>query len=216
MPKYWLDLSGLATDDAVLHCWFRSSDPTFYERTYLLDLASADISADGIVFHKITDDFGFDRSGWFKRLSIRQEGEWLVMEVDRDEKTLAGGSEDNVLTGEYWMEPMGVVCVDPADKVYKEGELPHLVLRPLEEGPYTADELGQLARIYYFMKTGFYSTHVETIKNQDRTVTVHLFEIEDTDGLRHTATSAWYTVDVWGDGTDDITGQAISLVPEFD
>jgi hypothetical protein len=213
MPKYWLDFSGLATDDAVLHCRFRSSDPTFYESYYILDHASADITDSGVVFHRITDSFGFDRSDWFERLSVRQEGDMLIMEVERNEKTLAGGSEDNVLTGEYWMEPMGVVRADPAGTVYKAGELPRLALRPLEDGPYTPDRLGQLARVYYFEKTGFYPTHVETDVNQDGTVTVHLFEVVVNDGVRHTATSAWYTVDAYGVGTDDIFGDAVRLVP---
>ena len=213
MPKYWLDLSGQASDDAILHCWFRSSDPTFYERTYTLDLASAERTADGFVFHKITDDFGFDRSDWFKELSFRMEDGYLVLEVVRDERTLAGGSEDNVLTGEYWMEPMGVVCVDPADKVYQEGELPKLALRPLEDGPYTAEELGQLARVCYFTGTGFYAPHAEAVEKADGSFMIHLFEIVDTDGVLHTATSAWYTVDAFGEGVNDITGEPVSLIP---
>ena len=214
MPKYWLDLSGMATDDAVLHCWFRSSDPTFYQSYYLLDLESAEIGDNNVVFHKVTDPYGFDRSDWFKKLSFHMEGEMLVLEVERDEKTLAGGSEDNVLTGEYWMEPMGVVCVDPADKVYAEGELPKLALRPLRDGPYTPEELGQSARIYYFNNTGYYPTHVDTDVNQDGSITIHLYEVVNTDGVSHTATSAWYTVDAYGDGTDDIFGNAISLIPK--
>ena len=74
MPKYWLDLSGLASDDVLLHCWFRSSDPTFYQSYYVLDLKSAEISGDNVVFHKVTDPYGFDRSDWFKTLRFHMEG----------------------------------------------------------------------------------------------------------------------------------------------
>ncbi|MBQ6518992.1 MAG: hypothetical protein IJI14_09740 [Anaerolineaceae bacterium] len=41
---------------------------------------------------------------------------------------------------------------------------------------------------------------------------VHLYEVVyNADGSTHTATSAWYTVDGAGRGTDDITGNSIDL-----
>ena len=47
--------------------------------------------------------------------------------------------------------------------------------------------------------------------NEDGSFTVHLYEVVDLDGDTHTATSAWYTVDEYGVGQDDITGKAIDL-----
>lgn len=108
MPKYFIDMSGMESDDVLLHCWFRSSDPTFYTRSYALDLNAAKQTQNGALFPKITDNFGFDRSDWFREFRLAFDGDELVMTVDRDEKTLAGGPEDNVLTGEYRMEPVDV------------------------------------------------------------------------------------------------------------
>ena len=311
MPKYWLDLSGLMSDDAVLHCWFRSSDPTFYETWYTLDLDTADYS-DGVVdIHEVTDAYGFDHSDWFRTLRFWREGDELVLEVERDERTLAGGAEDNVLTGRYRMEPAGASCIyqyrenglrlkywldtDGRDlllhalfrgegpdyyesvftldlssaesagekalafhKVYDgmgldvsnrfkslrlvaaDGGLtlevvrdertmaggtenniftgsydfrPKTVLAPAETGPYDEAQLGRLAQIYYFTKNGFYPPEAEVIGNGDGTYNVHLFEIVRLGGLTHTATSAWYTVDAYGSGFNDVTGEGIALVP---
>lgn len=53
---------------------------------------------------------------------------------------------------------------------------------------------------------------VEVIDNGNGTFTIHLYEIVNNgDGTYHTATSAWYTVDARGIGTDDIYGDAIDL-----
>ena len=38
MPKYFVDFSGEEADDVVLHCWFRSGDPTFYSSAFVLHL----------------------------------------------------------------------------------------------------------------------------------------------------------------------------------
>ena len=39
MPKYWLDFTGVMAENLVLHCYFCSGEPTFYETCYILDLA---------------------------------------------------------------------------------------------------------------------------------------------------------------------------------
>lgn len=214
MPKYWLDLSGDDTDTAVLHCWFRSSDPTFYHSFYLLDLKSANIQDDSIAIRKVTDMYGFDRSDCFRRLRFQLEGEMLIMDVERDEKTLAGGSEDNILTGHYLMEPMAVVHLDFPEMSAEQKSSPKLLLRPLKSPPYTARELGRLAQVYYFIQSGFYPPLAETVENADGSFTIHLYETVNTDGVVHTATSAWYTVDAYGIGTDELFGDAVCLVPE--
>ena len=48
MPKYWLDFTGAMADGVVLHCYFRSGDPTYYESWFILDLYTADITDDEI------------------------------------------------------------------------------------------------------------------------------------------------------------------------
>ena len=311
MPKYWLDLSGRMSDSAVLHCWFRSGDPTFYETWYILDLASADYKNGVVDIHKVTDAYGFDRSDWFQTLRFWREDDGLVLEVERDESTLAGGAEDNVLTGRYRMEEAGFGCIyqyrenglrlkywldtdgrnlllhalfrgegpDFYESVFTldlataesidektlafhkvfdsmgldvsnrfkslrlaagDGVLtleverdestmaggtenniftgsyefkPKTVLAPPVPGPYTETQLGGIAQIYYFTKNGFYPPEAEVIGNGDGTYNVHLFEIVKLGGLTHTATSAWYTVDAYGSGFNDVTGEGIALVP---
>ena len=192
MPKYWLDLSGAMADALVLHCYFRSGEPTFYETVYYLDLESAEFSEGRIDVVKVTDDHGFDVSDRFKALSVLFAGDRVVLSVRRDEKTLAGGADDNILTGTYLFEP-------------------YSYLLPADSGPYTAEQLAQWAQIYYFRHNGFFPPKADTEKNADGSYTVHLYEIVKLDGVPHTATSAWYTVDAYGTGSDDITGRAIEL-----
>ena len=109
MPKYWLDITGALADDPVLHCYFRSSDPTFYESWFVLDLDSAEEDDDGVLhFTGIKDQYGFDHSDWFKSLTIELLGDRVILGVTRDESTLAGGEEDNILSGVYKMLPMDV------------------------------------------------------------------------------------------------------------
>ena len=309
MPKYWLDLSGAMADTLVLHCYFRSGEPTFYETVYYLDLESAEFSEGRIDVVKVTDDHGFDVSDRFKALSVLFAGDRVVLSVRRDEKTLAGGADDNILTGTYRMEPAGAGCDyryrqddgmlkywldltggdirlhamfrsgDPEfyeevftldsssaepfgeyglafEKVYNEAGLdvsdwfesltltdadgailmdvkrdektlaggaddniltgtylfePYSYLLPADSGPYTAEQLAQWAQIYYFRHNGFFPPKADTEKNADGSYTVHLYEIVKLDGVPHTATSAWYTVDAYGTGSDDITGRAIEL-----
>ena len=309
MPKYWLDLSGAMTDALALHCYFRSGDPTFYESVFFLDLATADIEGECIDVHTVTDSRGFDHSNWFKTLQLRIEGDKFRMTVERDEKTLAGGSEDNILTGTYLFEParaglvyeyrrdngmlkywldsngedvlLHAMFISGEPEYYEEvftldtetaqadgpytvsyakvlhqtgadvsnwfksltlsevqgailmnvrrdestlagGEgdniltgvylfEPHTYLLPAGEGPFTEDELGRWAQIYYFRQNGFFPPEVEVKENADGSLSIHLFEIAELDGTAHTATSAWYTVDRFGVGTNDITGKAVSL-----
>ena len=309
MPKYWLDLSGAMADALVLHCFFRSGEPTFYETVYYLDLDSADITENRIDVYDVTDARGNDISNWFRALTIRRAGANLVMTVRRDEKTLAGGGDDNLLTGNYRMTPVGagvnyqyrqddgmlkywldkkddtirlhamfrsgepefyeeVFILDSATaepvgdygvsfkKVFNEAGFevsewfqsltftevenaiimtvkrdertlaggeednilsgvylfePMTYLLPADNGPYTDKELGQWAQIYYFVHNGFFPPIADVEKNADGSFSIHLYEIVKIDGEKHTATSAWYTVDAYGRGTDDITGRAVDI-----
>ena len=309
MPKYWLDFTGAMADGIVLHAYFRSGDPTFYESWFILDLDTADISDDMIEIHNVYDEYGFDHSDWFDSFTILLNGDEILLDVERDESTLAGGADDNILTGVYRMEPMAAGLVyeyyqedgmrkywldlNSEDVVlhamfrsegpdfyesfftfsmddaqwdgdytvgirtvydsmgldvshwFKELVLnevqgailmnverdestmaggsedniltgvymfePRTYFLPLEEGPYTPEELGVLAQQYYFEGSGFFPPEADVEDNGDGTYTIHLYEIVDLDGLTHTATSAWYTVDDMGFGTDDLSGRGIFL-----
>ena len=301
MPKYWLDLTGTMSHNPVLHCYFRSGEPTFYESWFILDSETAVYDGDSAAFSNVYDAYGFDLSNRFLSLVIREEGSSLVLSVVRDEKTLAGGSEDNILTGEYVMKPMGSRVVYEAteanrqllyrlepeedrfllhritsggeDRVYildlesaeYEGEYsltvstvfdedgkdvsdefnsvslsevegavimvvnskagaegvfipsnvylfePKTSFVPLKNGPYTAKELGSMAQQYYLKNNGFFPPEADVERKADGSFTVHLYEIVDLDGVSHTATSAWYTVDEYGVGQDDILGTPVIL-----
>ena len=70
---------------------------------------------------------------------------------------------------------------------------------------FNTDELARAAAEYYKRQTGFRPPEAEVFANADGTFTIHLYEIlDDGNGLSHTATSAWYTVDEFGVGYDDI------------
>lgn len=308
-PKYWLDFTGEITDNLVLHCYFRSGEPSFYESFFILDLDTAEIDGEDIEIRKVYNSRGIEVSSWFESLSIELSGESAVLEVKRDESTLAGGAEDNILSGKYPMEPMdaGVVyeyhedngqlkywldlggddiklhaMFQSGDPEYYEevftldsktakadgdygisikkvfhssGEEvsrwfesltlhevqgavmmnvkrdestlaggagdniltgvymfePRTYLLPESEGPYTAEELAAWAQIYYFTHNGFFPPMAEVEENADGSFTIHLFEVVELGGITHTATSAWYTVDEYGDGVNGITEQEISL-----
>lgn len=203
MPKYWLDISGASDNRFTLHCYFRSGDPTFYESCYYLDLSSAAIAENALEIYRVYDQNGFDCSNCFNSLTLQFYLDGAVMTVERDEKTLSGGTEDNILTGSYAMKPVGVVN----DSTGKQNRP-----CPAKNGPFQADELGEWARIYYFMNTGFFPPVAEVTENQNGTFTVQLFEIAESDGEKHTVSSARYTVDAYGEGTDDTAKENVSLM----
>lgn len=310
MLKYWIDLTGTVSDDVVLHCWFRSGDPTWYEKLYILEPAMNDIGKSVIEVNKITDLEGNDLTEGFKTLRVRTYEDHITLVVKRDKKSLAGGGDDNILTGNYRMEPARVSTtyeyrnndgmlkywLEPDDSsiklhamfrsgdpeyyeqvftldtedAEKDGEYtlqiykvlteegqdvsdwftsltltevqgsyilnvkrdektlaggaedniltgvymfePRSRLLPESKGPYSPEELAKWARIEYFMETGFFTPMADAKKNADGTVTIHLYEIvAAADIPAHTATYAWYTVDKYGDGVNDVTGEAVSL-----
>ena len=203
MPKYWLDFTGAIEDNLVLHCWFNSGDQTFYESCFIFDLPTAEVSENGLKIRQVRDIHNVDHSDWFKELTLQFYLDAAVMKVERDEKTLAGGKEDNILTGTYVMVPVGV----RGDAREKQS-----YLCPAEDGPYQPEELSLWARFYYFRNTGVFPTATEIVENSDGTFTLHLYENEDSDGLVHTSISEWYTVDSYGEGKNDITEEQISLM----
>ena len=309
MPKYWLDFTGILAADPVLHCFFRSGEPVFYEKEYVLDLSTAEIEGNVVAFRDVYDLSGADVSAWFRRLSIRMDNGEITMVVRRDNSTLAGGGDDNILTGAYTMYPVGIgglfeyydendirkywldlnreepelhamfrsgdpeyyeeVFILDASSAEQESEYsirinriydstgrnvsrwfrsftltlvqgaflmnvernektlaggaedniltgvyllePHVYLRPAELGPFEESELARWAQIYYFRNTGFFPPECDVTENEDGSLTIHLYEVVEQNGESHTATSAWYTVDEYGMGQDDITGREIDL-----
>ena len=76
----------------------------------------------------------------------------------------------------------------------------------------SAEELGRMAQLHYKRISGYYPPEAEVEDHGDGTYTVHLYEIvNDGNNAWHTATSAWYTVDAAGVGTDDIFGTPVDL-----
>ena len=216
--KYWLDMSG---DDLKLHCMYRSSDPTYYERIYTLDIDSAETLGKTILLKKITDDYDKDISAYFALLSFTFINNHAVMSVVRDESTLAGGAEDNLLTGSYTMTP-GKPDDAPksSDKAGSETKGSLKAVQALfsispsgnQFKTYTPEELCKMAQEYYYRHNNFYPPIADYVTKGDGKYQIHLYEVvDDGNGYTHTATSAWYTVDAHGVGTEDIFGEAVNL-----
>ena len=188
-PKYLLDTKA----DFLLHCFFQSDSEDYYEKIYTLDLSSA-AQSDGILsISHITDEQNTDLSASFEHLTFSFYKDHVVMDVKRIETQLAGGASDNILSGKYTLskEPK---ASSKTDAHYQSGELI------------------AMAKAYYEKNSEFLPPEATCTANDDNTYTIQLYEIvDDGDGAYHTATSAWYTVDKSGSGTDDILGTSIQL-----
>lgn len=183
--KYWIEF----TDRFLLHCMFRSGEPTYYEEVYTLYPDWDAPTAQQLCIRTVVDGSGNDISDRFESLAFLFSSEdTVLMQVQRDEKTLAGGAGDNLLTGEYVMKPR-----DTAAK--------------------TPEQLCLLAQEYYSRNHGFHPPEADWADNGNGSYSIHLYEIVKLDGGEsHTATSAWYTVDAYGVGTNDITGEPVDLI----
>ena len=188
--KYWLVPNG---DDVELHAMFRSGSPEYYEKVFLLDGKTAEEDGYSIRIKKVYTEDGSDISNWFRSLTLTEVEGAVMMNVRRDEKTLAGGAEDNILSGVYLLEPA-------------------TYLLPGFEGKISLADLGRWAQIYYFIRSGYYPPKADVKKNGDGTFSIHLYEVVRQDGGTHTATSAWYTVDRYGVGVNDLTGEKVDLL----
>ena len=180
--KYWIEFR----DEFYLHCLFRSGESEPYEEVYTLYPDWEAPSAQQLTIRTVKDENGNDITDRFESLDFLFSSEDVVlMQVRRDEQTLAGGEEDNLLTGEY-------------------------ILKPREEK--TPEQLCVLAQEYYKRNYDFYPPEAAFTDNGDGTYTIQLYENVDLgEGESHTATSAWYTVDTYGVGIDEITGRTVDL-----
>lgn len=83
--------------------------------------------------------------------------------------------------------------------------VPNIAFLPQHEAPYTAQELGNMARYYFLRHEGMFPSTVNVDKNRDGTYTILLFDgVNDGD-------VAWYTVDAYGDGYDEYSDATMSL-----
>ena len=100
--KYWIEF----TDQFLLHCMFRSGEPTYYEEVYTLYPDWDAPTAQELTIRTVMDGYGNDISDYFESLRFLFSSEnTAIMEVRRDDKPLAGGADDNLLSGEYVMKP---------------------------------------------------------------------------------------------------------------
>lgn len=100
--KYWIEFDG----ELYLHCMFRSGDPEYYEVVYTLYPDWDASTEQELIIRTVQDASGNDFSYQYEKLSFATSStDAVLMEVKRDESTLAGGADDNILTGYYAFQP---------------------------------------------------------------------------------------------------------------
>lgn len=187
--KYYIEIG----DEFRLHCFFQSGSPEYEEEVYTLHLPEENETGE-FVIRQITGENGQDLSDSFSMLKMNFEPGQVRMQVERKEERMAGGDSDNIRTGEYLLLPG------------QENEQ-RMQATPMESG-----ELLAMARAGYERESGFLAPEAECQAKGDGTYTIHLYEIvPQEDGSWHTATSCWYTVNAFGEGTDDVMGGQIQL-----
>ncbi|MBQ6519001.1 MAG: hypothetical protein IJI14_09785 [Anaerolineaceae bacterium] len=103
LPKYWLDFTGSAADNLVLHCYFVTD--TWYETYYILDFVSTAQNSHQNIYRieNVYDARGTDVSNWFKTISLEIRDDSVRLFIERDPATLAGGTGSTILDGSYEM-----------------------------------------------------------------------------------------------------------------
>ena len=101
-PKYWIEFDG----EFYLHCMFRSDSTESYEEVYTLYPDWDAPTTQELTIRTVKDAKGNDISDWFEYLHFWFSYENIVfMEVKRNESTLAGGPDNNLLSGDYVLLP---------------------------------------------------------------------------------------------------------------
>lgn len=189
--KYYLEIG----DNVLLHCFFRSGSPEYEEVVYTLQRPQE--TAEGeLTIGQIVDENGQDLSDDFSLLKFTFEPAQVLMQVERKEAQMAGGESDNITTGEYILVPI---------RELQDRE------QTVQTATMEGGELLAMARAAYEKETGFLAPEAECVDNGDGTYTIHLYEIVQGEDDWHTATSCWYTVNAFGEGTDDVMGSQIQL-----
>lgn len=197
--KYSLDTK----DGLKMHCFFQEGSPEYVEEVYTIDLTTADKQDNILTVHNVTDGDGNDISSQFKSLTYTFEKDQVTMKVQRDESTLAGGESGSVMTGDYVFKEASA----------KSGASASSGSSAAAGSSYNTDELARVAQDYYRAQNGYCPPQYNVTDNGNGTYTIQLYEVVDNgDGTSHTATSAWYTVNASGVGTNDTTGESVNLM----
>ena len=200
--RYWIEF-GADGKSFYLHFVYPDGDRQVDDLYTLYpdwDASDADILKIGTV----VDSGGNAVSHYFTNLEFRFSDDGSVlMVVERDGRTISGGTRYNILSGEYVLTPSDLVQPapegDPAEDMRE--------LQPLAPGP-----LGSLAQRYYGLHFGYFPPEADITDNGDGTYLIHLYETtQNEDGTYHTASYAWYTVNATGSGIDEIMGTPIDL-----
>lgn len=197
--KYSLDTK----DGLKMHCFFQEGSPEYVEEVYTIDLTTADKQDNILTVHNVIDGDGNDISSQFKSLTYTFEKDQVTMKVQRDESTLAGGESGSVMTGDYVFKEASAKSGDSASSGSSAAA----------GSSYNTDELARVAQDYYRAQNGYCPPQYNVTDNGNGTYTIQLYEVVDNgDGTSHTATSAWYTVNASGVGTNDTTGESVNLM----
>ena len=161
---------------------------------------------------------------------------WLVLNAENAELHFSDGKTwylDSEISGEYTKTVTSIIS-DTGDEVpfqgfdisYVQGAMllnadinenfsGVFLYNPrtfLQRNNCSPAEIGRMAQMYYYRHNGFYPPVADVEETGEGLFSVHLYEIVDNgDSTYHTATSAWYTVDASGIGTDDFFGNRIDL-----
>ena len=208
--KYALD----TTDGLRLYCYFQSDSPEYEQVIY--DLTTAPGQEASVDVTGIVQEPDIDLTDSFSKCHLAFYPDRVVLSVERKEAMLAGGEAENLMTGEYTLVPS-----DWKPQVPKTGEQTGFGTEengdtPSETAdfmaPYESRELVALARAFYLKENNFLAPEDTCTDNGDGTTTIQLYENVQTDeDMQHTATSAWYTVDAYGRGKDDVMETQITL-----
>ena len=103
---------------------------------------------------------------------------------------------------------VGVFCTACTKSKDNEGKKAQV----MDIKPYQVSELIALSRWYYDQRNDYVPSEVEWKENEDETFMIRLYEfVEDDEGSWHTATSAIYTVDVYGKGKDEVVFEDVKF-----
>ena len=186
-------------NDIRLHCFFQSGSEEYEEVIYDLELSEEEGASEKVT--RVMQEQGEDLTSSFTKFDFVFYPEKVVMTVERNTDLMAGGDSDNIQTGTYTLLASDWIP-DTSATMEKQDIL----------APYQSVELAAMARAYYLKESNFLAPEVECVKNDDGTTTIHLYEImEDDEETSHTGTSAWYTVDGYGKGKDDVMGNTVEF-----
>lgn len=97
--RYKLETYGDLKLGFTLHCWFRDGDPKWHEE--MITLTDLTEGAQQVKVGMVLDNRNNDMTQQFESFVLNFGEDSVIMEVKRNEKTLAGGSESSIQTGTY-------------------------------------------------------------------------------------------------------------------